>query len=85
LAGLINGLDAEALALLASHYLGNDGASTTHADQVKTGGLPSGKTDSQVAQVYATLALVEAVRELTYELKKQPSAPAEQSPQAATA
>jgi hypothetical protein len=70
LAGLINGLDAEALALLASHYLGNDGASTVDAAQVKTGGLSVGKTDSQVAQVYAILALVEAVRELSDELKK---------------
>jgi len=85
LAGLINELDVEALALLASHYLGNDGASTADADQVKRGGLPFGKTDSQVAQVYATLALVEAVRELTYELKKQPGALAGQSRQASTA
>jgi hypothetical protein len=69
LAGLINDLDAEALALLASHYLGNDGASNVDADQVKRGGLPFGKTDSQVAQVYATLALVEAVRELAGLLK----------------
>ncbi|MDA8302103.1 MAG: hypothetical protein M0005_11330 [Actinomycetota bacterium] len=70
LAGLINELDAEALALLASHYLGNDSASTVDANQVKRGDLPFGKTDSQVAQVYATLALVEAVRELTDSLKE---------------
>ena len=69
MAGLINDLDAEALALLASHYLGKDGASTVDAEQVKKGALPFGKTDSQVAQVYATLALVEAVRELTNHLK----------------
>lgn len=70
-AGLINDLDAEALALLASHYLGNDGASSVNAEKVKGGGLPFGKTDSQVAQVYATLALVEAIRELTDQLKKK--------------
>jgi hypothetical protein len=69
-AGLINNLDAETLALLASHYLGNDGASAINAEQVNTGALPYGKTDSQVAQVYATLALVQAVRELTGQLKK---------------
>ncbi|HTV12484.1 MAG TPA: hypothetical protein VME20_11570 [Acidimicrobiales bacterium] len=74
MAGLINDLDAETLALLASHYLGNDGASTVDAEQVKRGDLPFGKTDSQVAQVYATLALVEAVRELTEALKNS-SAP----------
>lgn len=68
--GLINNLDAETLALLASHYLGNDGASNIDTEQVKRGALLSGKTDSQVAQVYATLALAEAVRELTGELKK---------------
>lgn len=69
LAGLINDLDVETLAFLASHYLGSDGASTVNAEQVKKGGLPFGKTDSQVAQVYAILALVEAVRELTASLK----------------
>jgi hypothetical protein len=70
LAGLINELDSEALALLASHYLGNDGASTADVHQVKTGDLPNAKTDSQVAQVYAILALVAAVRELTGSLKE---------------
>lgn len=69
MAGLINGLDSDALSLLASHYLGNDGASTVDSAQVKTGDLPPGKTDSQIAQVYATLALVGAVRELTDQLK----------------
>lgn len=69
--GLINDLDAQGLALLASHYLGSDGASTVDSQQVKGGSLPFGKTDSQVAQVYATLALAEAVRELTDELKHQ--------------
>jgi hypothetical protein len=69
LAGLINELDAQALALLASHYLGNDGVSTVDPEQVKSGDLPFGKTDSQVAQVYATLALVEAIRELARSLK----------------
>jgi hypothetical protein len=77
LAGLINELDTEALALLACHYLGNDGASAVVAEQVKRGDLPFGKTDSQVAQVYATLALVEAVRELSDELKSQPRAQGE--------
>jgi hypothetical protein len=70
LAGLINDLDVETLALLASHYLGNDGAYAVDTEQVKKGGRPFGKTDSQVAQVYATLALVQAVRELTDSLKK---------------
>jgi hypothetical protein len=71
MASLINNLDAETLALLASHYLGNDGASAINAEQVNGGALPSGKTDSQVAQVYATLAVVQAVRELTDEITKR--------------
>jgi nitrogen-specific signal transduction histidine kinase len=75
LAGLISDFDVEALALLASHYLGSDGASAVDAEQVKKRALSSGKTDSQVAQVYATLALVEAVRELTHELKNPATRP----------
>lgn len=63
-------LDSGSLSFLASHYLGGDGVATLDAEEVKSGGLRVGKTDYQVAQVYATLALVEAVRELTNELRR---------------
>jgi hypothetical protein len=67
MAGLINNLSSEDLALVASHVAGPPNLSSLDVQAVKSGPEQLG-VNPAVAQVYATLALVQAVRELTAEL-----------------
>jgi proteasome lid subunit RPN8/RPN11 len=67
MAGLINNLSSEDLALVASHVAGPPNLSSLDVQSIKSGPEQLG-VNPAVAQVYATLALVEAVRELTAEV-----------------
>lgn len=61
--GLLNDLDSAALAVLASRTLQHGVHASPTADDIESGRLHV-TTDNAAAQVYATLALVQAVREL---------------------
>jgi len=61
--GLLNDLDSAALALLASRTLQHGVHASPTAADIESGSLHV-TTDNAAAQVYATLALVQAVREL---------------------
>lgn len=67
MAGLINNLSSEDLALVASHVAGPPNLSSLDVQAVKSGPERLG-VNPAVAQVYATLALVQAVRELRDEI-----------------
>ena len=66
MAGLINNLSSEDLALVASHVAGPPNLSSLDVQSIKAPEQLG--VNPAVAQVYATLALVEAVRELTAEV-----------------
>lgn len=75
--GLLNNFTSEQLAQFAAKYLGSQDASGLNMAQFQRGevSVPGGH-DVQVAQVYATLALTEAIRELSVKLEpKQPTSP----------
>jgi hypothetical protein len=67
LAGLINNLSSEDIALVASRLVGPPSLSSLDIQAIRSGREDIGK-DERAAEVYATLALVQAVRELTAEL-----------------
>lgn len=67
MAGLINNLSSEDIALVASLLVGPPNLSSLDVQALRSGREDIGK-DERAAGVYATLALVQAVRELTAEL-----------------
>ena len=67
--GLVNGFSSDALARVATYYTE---ANVAHLGQKQVmEGSITGGANTASAQVFATVALVEAVRELTEELKKR--------------
>jgi hypothetical protein len=65
--GLMNNLSSEDLALIASRLAGQPDLLTVDMNDVRSVRDPFG-VDERVAQVCATLALVQAVRELRDEI-----------------
>jgi hypothetical protein len=80
MSGIINNLDSSELALLANKWLGSHGASSIDMEALRRE-PPQGGADYSVAQVYATLALAQAVRELAEQLRAGPvGGPSERQP-----
>jgi hypothetical protein len=68
--GILNDFNSSTLALITAHYVGDPLHLST--EQIDSGTPIPGEPDIATAQVYATLALVQAVRELTNEVAKRP-------------